>query len=341
MKIAVVIPIFDDWAPFSRLLQELSASLADLPLALEVIGVDDGSSEPFDLSSLAVPTGVIRSVEILHLGVNLGHQRAIAVGLVDVARREDLDGVFVMDCDGEDRPADLPKLFAASRDHPGLIIVAQRAQRSERQSFRMGYAVYKFWFALLTGRRIYFGNFSFIPIACVRRLVFMSEIWNNLPAAILRSRIGHIPISTARGTRYSGQSRMNWVALIAHGLSAISVYIDVVFVRMLFGATILAAIALLGIAAAVAIRFATPLAIPGWTTTVVGVLGLLLMQIAVLIVAMLLLVLAGRNGRPIVPITDACIFVATRQRYEFEPSTPTTEYGLTGYHEPLVSGHRA
>src|SRR5690242_9334785 len=116
MKIAVVMPVFDDWAAFGRVLQELSSSLADLPLTLEIIGVDDGSSEFFDFSSLAVPAGVIRSVEILHLGLNLGHQRAIAVGLVDVARRKDLDGVFVMDCDGEDRPADLPKLFAASRD---------------------------------------------------------------------------------------------------------------------------------------------------------------------------------------------------------------------------------
>jgi hypothetical protein len=55
-----------------------------------------------------------RSIGILHLGLNLVHQRAIAVGLVDIACREDPDGVFVADCDRGDRPADLA-LHAPSR----------------------------------------------------------------------------------------------------------------------------------------------------------------------------------------------------------------------------------
>jgi hypothetical protein len=319
MKIAVVTPVLDDWPAFGRLLEEISVLGAELPLLLEIIAVDDGSKVPFELQSAGIASSLIRSIEIIQLAVNLGHQRAIATGLADIARREDLDGVFIMDCDGEDRPADLPKLFAASQDYPGLIIVARRAQRSERRSFKTGYAVYKFLFALLTGQRIYFGNFCFMPMACVRRLAFMPETWNNLPAAILRSRICHFSVATARGSRYFGRSRMNLATLIAHGLSAMSVYIDVAFVRILLGALIIAVITLLGIALAVAIRFMTSLAIPGWTTVVVGVLSLLLMQVAVMVVPMLLLVLASRNSRPMVPFVDAGVFVAGRQRYEPEP----------------------
>ena len=98
--------------------------------------MNDGSNEPFDFSSLRLSAGVIRSIEILHLGLNLGHQRAIAVGLVDFAEHKDLDGVFVMDCDGEDRPADLLELYAATREHPGQTIVAKREKRSEGRSFK-------------------------------------------------------------------------------------------------------------------------------------------------------------------------------------------------------------
>src|ERR1700730_5370916 len=156
MKIAVVTPVLDDWPAFGRLLEEISVLGAELPLSLEIIAVDDGSKVPFELHSAGIASSLIRSIEIIQLAVNLGHQRAIATGLADIARREDLDGVFIMDCDGEDRPADLPKLFAASLDYPGLIIVARRAQRSERRSFKTGYAVYKFLFALLTGQRIHF-----------------------------------------------------------------------------------------------------------------------------------------------------------------------------------------
>jgi hypothetical protein len=341
-NIAIVTPVLDDWPAFVRLLQDISFALAGLPLSVEIVGVDDGSSAPFEFDDFVLPAGVIRSIEIIQLGLNLGHQRAIAVGLVDIAGRKDLDGVIVMDCDGQDRPADLPKLLAASRDHPGDIIVAQRAERSEGQSFKIGYAVYRLLFNLLTGRRICFGNFSFMPLACVRRLVFMPEIWNNLPAAILRSRIGHVPVATARGGRFFGQSHMGWVGLVAHGLSAMSVYIDIVLVRILLGAGIIAGTTLLGIAVAVGVRFATSLAIPGWTTTVVGVLCLLLMQVAVMVVAMLLLVLARRNGRPIVPMVDAGVFVAARQRYELHPpSPPLAECEGTGRNDFLLSGYRA
>jgi hypothetical protein len=318
--------------------QELSSLLADLPLAIEIVAVNDGSAESFDVSSLCLSTGVICSIEVLHLGLNLGHQRAIAIGLVDLARRRDLDGVFVMDCDGEDRPADLLGLYAASHEYPGRIIVARREKRSEGQSFKIGYALYKFLFRLLTGEQIYFGNFSFMPMSSVRRLVFMSEIWNNLPAAILRSRISFIPVATTRGSRYFGRSRMNWAALVNHGLSAMSVYIDIAFLRILFGALTVVAMILLGIAAAVIIRLFTTLAIPGWTTTVVGVLGVLLAQVMLMVISMLLLVLAGRSGRPIVPIADVSIFVAARQRHELGLSPPRTE--RSGCNEPLLSGHR-
>jgi len=40
------------------------------------------------------------------------------------------------------------------------------------------------------------------------------------------------------------------------------------------------------------------------------------------VVAMLLLVLAGRNSRPIVPIADAGMFIAGRQRFDIEPVSP-------------------
>jgi hypothetical protein len=340
-QIAIVTPVLDDWESFERLLGEISFALHGLPIGLDVVAIDDGSSELFAPDALALPAGAIRNIEILHLGFNLGHQRAIAVGLAEIAQRKDLDGVLVMDCDGEDRPADLPKLLAAGRDHPGRVVVARRTQRSEARPFKIGYFLYKFLFALLTGYRIDFGNFSLMPMACVRRLVLMPEIWNNLPAAILRSRIGIVSVPTERGHRYAGRSRMNWIGLVAHGLSAMSVYVDVVFVRMLFGASLVGGLTVIGIITAVAIRFLTPLAIPGWTTTVVGVLFLLLMQIVIMVIAMLLLVLAGRNGRPLVPGADAGQFVAERQHFVLEQRSPSLVDSRIKQDELFLSGHRA
>jgi hypothetical protein len=69
-----------------------------------------------------------------------------------------------------------------------------------------------------------------------------------------------------RGTRYAGRSKMNFISLFLHRLSAISVYLDVVAARMVTAS--LAALSFLLVIAIdlVGIRLLTDLAIPGWTT---------------------------------------------------------------------------
>jgi hypothetical protein len=317
-RIAVVLPVLDDWDSFTTLLDDFSSKLTGSDVEFHIVAVDDGSSQPFDLDRIALPAeSCIVDVEIVHLAVNLGHQRAIAVGLTQVATREDIDAVVVMDSDGEDRPEDIAPLLAVSRSHPGHVVLAHRAKRSETRAFRIGYLTYKVLFRVLTGRSISFGNFSLLPMAAVRRIVHMPELWNNLPAAIMRSRSSYRMIPTARGRRYAGQSKMNVVSLAVHGLSAMSIYTDTIFVRVLVAAGFVAALLFAGILVATVLRFITNLAIPGWTTIVVSALATMLMQTIILVIATALMVLAGRSARPMVPIADCHVFVASKERRTF------------------------
>ena len=205
------------------------------------------------------PDTCIRSIEILKLALNLGHQRAIAVGLCALSGRDDIDAVLVMDSDGEDRPVDIAALLQERRNNPARIVLARRMKRREPLAFRAWYRLYKFVFHALTGHDISFGNFSLLPLAAVRRLVYMPELWNNLPAAILRSRMMCTPVPTERGKRYDGRSRMNLVSLIVHGLSAMSVHIDTIFVRVLLTSGLIAAASVCGIFAITVIRLASDL----------------------------------------------------------------------------------
>jgi hypothetical protein len=66
----------------------------------------------------------LEGVEILRLICNLGHQRAIAVGLGEVAQRHAYDAVIVMGCDGEDRPCDVVRMINAHREDRTAIIAA-------------------------------------------------------------------------------------------------------------------------------------------------------------------------------------------------------------------------
>src|SRR6516162_6514574 len=188
--LAVVSPIFNDWAAFSTLVLELSKQFVGTNIELHVLGVDDGSSEEFDLNALVLPAdSCIRDIEVVHLATNLGHQRAIAIGLTEVRERDNTDSVVIMDSDGEDRPSDIVSLLLASQEFPKRIICASRINRTEGLVFRLSYSAYKLIFRLLTGRKITFGNFCLVPMTIARRLVHMSELWNNLASAIIRSRL--------------------------------------------------------------------------------------------------------------------------------------------------------
>lgn len=315
-RIAILTPVLDDWTCFAELVHEISALYTGAGVEFVVCAVDDGSVTAFDPASLVLPPeSCITGIELLRLALNLGHQRAVAVGLCALAGRDDLDGVIVMDSDGEDRPSDLAALLAASRRNDGQVILARRAKRSESATFRLGYRIYKALFYLLTGEPITFGNYSLLPMAAVRRLVHMPELWNNLAGAILRSRLRRTDVATARGCRYDGSSKMKLIGLVVHGLSALSVHTDRIFVRVLLGAGIVGIASVLGIIAVALIRLLTDLAIPGWATTAGGVLLIVLLQTIVIVVAASLTMLAGRSTRPIIPIVDARQFIAEQVQY--------------------------
>ena len=310
-RIAILTPVLDDWESFTTLVRRIAAVFTDSGASVRVFAIDDGSLTPFDPRSVLLPPETdVRSVSIVRLAANLGHQRAIAVGLSMLAKRDDIDFVVVMDSDGEDSPEDIRALRTASRGHPGHAVLAQRAKRSERGIFRAGYALYKVLFRMLTGLTIDFGNFCWLPMPIVRRLVYMPELWNNLAAALIRSRVALTSVPLARGTRYAGQSKMNLPSLVVHGLSAMSVHTDIIFVRIILLACIVSGLTALGIVTVTMIRLLTNLGVPGWASAVVGNLIVILVQTLVMVIATCLVLLAGRSQRPIVPIADTSIYIA-------------------------------
>jgi polyisoprenyl-phosphate glycosyltransferase len=310
-RFVILIPVLDDWPSFSQLIRNIDDQCGELDESFEVVALDDGSSSPCDAASLpSLPKdSCIETVSVIRLALNLGHQRAIAVGLASLSDRCDIDGVIVMDSDGEDRPTDLHTIIADWRAHPSDVILARRAKRSEGGLFKLGYLAYRLLFRMLIGRRIFFGNFCLLPAAAARRLVHMPELWNNLPGAIIRSRLRYRAVQTERGTRYFGRSKMNLPSLVVHGMSAMSVYTDIIFVRILLAASGICGLSVFAMIVVAIIRLATTLAIPGWATTVVGFLLVILVQALILILATTLVLLASRSARQLVPIADTAVFV--------------------------------
>lgn len=307
LRIAIVTPVFNDWASFRELVKDLGRSLSELDCSVEIVAVDDCSTETSaDDLQIVAP---INKVRVLSLASNLGHQRAIAIGLSSLVSRKDIDLVAVMDSDGEDQPRELVRLIRAATAHPGVIVVGRRARRSEGPVFRVFYHAYKALFWLLTGKGIDFGNFCVIPFAHVGALASRPEIWNHFAATIVRARLPLNNIPTARGSRYAGASQMNFISLIVHGLGAISVFSELVFVRILLASLVVFGVSAVGILAVVAIRLFTDLATPGWATSVFGFLLLIGIQAVMMPVMMAFMLLNGRATVQQLPKDVAAGFV--------------------------------
>jgi len=301
-EILVVTPVYNDWQSLALLMDTLENVAVAHALQIHLLAVDDGSTfQPeVDLPG---------NLRIVRLARNLGHQRAIAVGLA-VAQTLDLNvPVIVMDCDGEDRPEDIPTLLAEYDQQPGNIIFARRAKRSEGGLFRAFYFFFKLIFRLLTGKSINFGNFCVIPPANLKLVVYFQEIWNHFAAGVMRSGLSWKSVSTARGKRYAGRSHMNLVSLVLHGLSAVSVYIEIVYVRLIFAALILIGLDLAGFLVIVYIRFFTPLAIPGWATNVAIGLTMVMAQALFFLALLSFVVLSYRSAKMFIPAVDYKEFV--------------------------------
>jgi hypothetical protein len=313
--LTVVMPVFNDWGAFKRLVKKIdSVGLPD-PWKISILAVDDGS--PSDINPRDGgwrDLARVDKVEVLHLHRNLGHQRAIAVALAYTAQTFSPDAVMVMDSDGEDRPEDMVELIRKGEEFPGRIIFARRGKRSEGLAFRFFYRLYRMLYRILTGSSISFGNFCLIPAVLLRRLVFVSEIWNHFAAGVARSKLPLLTISVPRGRRIEGRSTMNLNSLVVHGLSAIAVHMESVAVRLLLTTLSLILLSAAGMGVVAGIRLFTDLAIPGWATNVSIGLLIILLQSLLISLFLVFLILTARSQRLFVPQTDSAVYVSRREK---------------------------
>jgi len=157
---------------------------------------------------------------------------------------------------------------------------------------------------LLTGKNIAFGNFSLIPAALLQRVTHLPEIWNHYAAGLMRAKLPWDSIPTQRAKRYRGQSKMNFVSLILHGLSAMSVYIEVLTIRLMIAVSGVILLGVIGFGVMLYYRFFTTLAIPGWATNVAIGLTTILSQAMLFLLLLTFLVLNYRSAKLFIPAKD-------------------------------------
>jgi len=310
LPLVVLMPVYNDWPVVPLLLERLDRALAGAGLAADVVLVDDGSPEPPGRDLLAgAAYRALASVSVLRLTRNLGHQRAIAIGLAYVHAKRPCRGIVVMDADGEDAAEDVPRLVQAGAAGGERLVFAARTRRSEGPAFQAFYRLYRLLHRVLTGAWISFGNFSYVPRGVLPRLVVLSELWSHYPAAVMKARLPVATIPVERAARLAGQSQMNLVSLVLHGLASLSVHGDVIGIRALLATLVAIVLCLAGIGTVVGIRIFTELAIPGWASFVTAVLVVILLQTVSLSLVFVFMILTSRNYATVLPRRDYADYV--------------------------------
>ena len=123
VEISVVAPVYKCGNCVAELHRQLMAALEPLAISFELILVNDGCPADSWRDILAVTARDTR-VKALDLSRNFGQHYAIAAGV----HRSSGNWVVVMDCDLQDRPAEIPNLYRKAQEGYDVVY----ALRNER-----------------------------------------------------------------------------------------------------------------------------------------------------------------------------------------------------------------
>jgi hypothetical protein len=188
-------------------------------------------------------------------------------------------------------------------------VFAERTRRSEGFRFTFFYKLYQIGHRLLTGLPVKVGNFSILPGKFLDNLVISSHLWNHYAATVIRLRLGMTMVPTKRGVRYQGKSKMNFVSLVRHGLSALAVHSELVAARLLLATGAFCIIGIVLLAVFLFIRLFTSPAAPGWPTYVSGFIVIILVQISSITFSFIIHTFSGLNSMSFLPTRDYAYFV--------------------------------
>jgi len=296
-KIYILTPCYNDFESLSVLLSNIDVEIPNhAGIEINIAVINDCSTVP----NISVESyqkaqyNNINQIIQLDLNRNVGHQRAICIGLAYLhSLSEDFDCIVVMDSDGEDDYLDVFQLVDVMTDDK--IIFAKRGKRSEPFIFRIFYRLYIHFFKFFTGQIIRGGNFSLIPRNLLSSVVHLSGIWNHYHAGIIKSKIPVSYVLCDRAKRYKGKSKMNFYSLVIHGLSSASVFNEILFVKLTICSFVLFFICVLAIISIIIMKFALRYLIEPWIVYTVGIAFMLCANIMVILVCFTFLFLGNRN----------------------------------------------
>ena len=217
LDLSVVVPVHNERDNVTPLVREIEAALAPLPLAFEIVYVDDHSRDD-TLAQLRALKAAHPRLRVLHHRTQSGQSTALRTGIKAARGR----WIATLDGDGQNDPADIPKLLAA-RDagSPKIKLYAGwRVQRrdsgSKRWASRIANAIRS---RLLRDETPDTGcGIKLFERAVFLDLPYFDHMHRYLPALVKRAGWQSLSVPVNHRERTAGQSKYNnlqraWVGL--------------------------------------------------------------------------------------------------------------------------------
>lgn len=210
MKISIVSPVYLAQNLVNELVNRLDASLSSFCDEYEIILVEDGSP---DLSWEAIEAicKENKNVKGVKLSRNFGQHYAITAGLT-IAKGE---WVIVMDCDLQDRPEEIQKLYKKAIEGYD-IVYAQREQRQDGGFKKLSSKIFYKTFGYLTDSKqdSSIANFGVYNQKVISAILSMKDHVRFFPTMVQWVGFKSIKVNVEHSSRAEGKSSYSWRKLI-------------------------------------------------------------------------------------------------------------------------------
>jgi dolichol-phosphate mannosyltransferase len=279
--ISVVVPSYCCEACLEPLCEQLRPVLEAISPRFEVVIVDDHSPQAdwAKIAALAKKEPRVRGVKLTR---NFGQHNAIAAGLSEANG----DWVVVMDCDLQDRPEEVARLYAKAME--GFdVVFASRVSRTDGAAKVMTSRLFHKVNDKISGSKSDpgIGSFSIISRRVVRELRKFRDTQRNYPLQVswLGFPVAIVPVE--HGERHAGKSSYSVIKSIRHAIATVlSQSTRPLYASAIFG--FLMALSAASVGAYILVRkLAGSYTVEGWTSVIVSLwflFGVLFLNLGVL-----------------------------------------------------------
>jgi dolichol-phosphate mannosyltransferase len=217
IDLSVVIPVYQSQGSLSELCSRLNTALSSISSNYEIILVNDASPDEswLRIKELA---NLDKRVRGINLSRNFGQHYAITAGLDQVRG----DWVVVMDCDLQDRPEEIVRLYQKAQEGYD-VVVGRRENRQDGFLKKIGSRFFYKVFTYFTGAKVdnRISNFGIYARKVIRSIDMLKEQNRSFGLFALWVGFRRVEIDVVHASRAQGKSSYTLKSLIRLAIGSI------------------------------------------------------------------------------------------------------------------------